>query len=88
MVRVLLCLALLVLIAHPAQVLGEHIGIAELRADHWSGGVIDNAAFTPGAGAGPPSEPFLGTLVLCRAARSSGAFSAIETRFGTHRMAA
>ncbi|MGB6308351.1 MAG: hypothetical protein WBF89_11185 [Steroidobacteraceae bacterium] len=67
MVRVLLCGALLVLGVHPVQALGEHIEAGELRADHWSGGVIDNAAFTPGGRAAPPVEPFLGTLQLTEA---------------------
>lgn len=64
MIRVLLCGALWALAVHPAQALGERIEAAELRAEHWSGGVIDNSAFTPGERAAPPTEPFFGTLKL------------------------
>lgn len=74
MVRVLLCGALLVLGVHPVQALGEHIEAGELRADHWSGGVIDNAAFTPGGRAAPPRGALPGH------AAAHGSSDALETR--------
>src|SRR5262249_28166107 len=68
---VLLCGALPALSSRPAQAVGERIEAAELHAEHRSGGVIDNRAFTPGAGAAPPIEPFLGTLELTEATMRS-----------------
>lgn len=64
MVRVLLCVALVILTMPAGRALGEHVPPAELRAERWSGGVIDNTAFAPDARAAPPREPFLGTLKL------------------------
>jgi hypothetical protein len=72
MVRVLLCTTLLLVLgARSAHALGERIEAAELRASHWSGGVIADASFTPGARSAPALEPFLGTLRLNEAIMSS-----------------
>jgi hypothetical protein len=71
MIRAFFCGALLILGAQTAQALGGHIGPAELTADRWSGGVVDNAAFTPPAAAAAPLEPFFGTLKLTETALQS-----------------
>ena len=48
----------------PSRAVADDISAASLLAPHWTGGVIANTAFLPGAGAAPAHEPFNGTLSL------------------------
>ncbi|HEX4241033.1 MAG TPA: serine hydrolase [Steroidobacteraceae bacterium] len=57
--------------AAPAPPPHHPITAAELHATSWSGGVIDNSAFTPPKGAAAAHEPFLGTLRLSEASMPS-----------------
>jgi hypothetical protein len=61
---VLACACFLLSITCPAPLLAGPIPTGELHQHQWSGGVIDNAAFTPDLNAAPAKEPFLGTLAL------------------------
>jgi hypothetical protein len=40
----------------------DHIGVPELMERHWSGGIVENSAFTPPPDAQPAHESFSGTL--------------------------
>lgn len=53
-----------------------------MQGSSWSGGVIDNAAFTPDAHAGPPLEPFQGTLHLAESPMLTqpGSLAAVRER--------
>src|ERR1700746_2871582 len=46
----------------------NRIGVAELMEKHWSGGIVENSAFTPGPDARPAHESFSGTLKIGEAA--------------------
>src|SRR5215469_17881621 len=46
----------------------NHIGVPELMEKHWSGGIVENSAFTPGPDAQPAHEAFSGTLKIGEAA--------------------
>lgn len=50
--------------AHSASAAAPRISTAELLAPSWSGGVIANSAFVPGADAVAAPAPFVGTLRL------------------------
>jgi hypothetical protein len=46
----------------------NRIGLPEFKEKHWSGGIVENSAFTPGPDARQANESFTGTLKIGEAA--------------------